>query len=82
METINGARPINPIITKNAKSELISVEIGLTKIEYFSGLALQGLLANPNGVININGQWVRSPEQFAEMSILCAKELLKQLEEN
>lgn len=53
---------------------------GLTKIEHLSGLALQGILANPNGVMNKNGQWLRSPEQFAEMSILCAEELLKQLE--
>lgn len=74
----NEDKPINPIPEHFDKYK--NENIGLTKREYFSGLALQGLLANPNGVININGQWVRSPEQFAEMSILCAKELLKQLE--
>ena len=53
---------------------------GLTKREYFAGLAMQGMLANPNGVMTKIGNWMRSPEQFAEMSILCADELLKQLE--
>ena len=53
---------------------------GLSKKEYYAGLAMQGMLANPNGVMNKNGDWMRSPEQFAEMSILCADELLKQLE--
>ena len=70
----NADKPINPVLTQNPSL------IGLTKKEYFSVLALQGMLSNPNGVMNINGQWLRSPEQFAEMSILCADELLKQLE--
>ena len=81
----NADKPINPIfnnlggITHESHIKDSSLK-GLTKIEHLSGLALQGILANPNGVMNKNGQWLRSPEQFAEMSILCAEELLKQLE--
>ena len=86
----NADKPINPL--KRANNAFYEEQdepfinrvkplIGLTKIEHLSGLALQGILANPNGVMNKNGQWLRSPEQFAEMSILCAEELLKQLEE-
>lgn len=50
---------------------------GLTKREYFAGLAMQGMLANPNGVMNENSHWMRSPEQFAKMVIMCADELFK-----
>ena len=85
----NAYKPINPIkgvdnIFYNEQDESfikhVKPLIGLTKIEYFSVLAMQGILANPNGVMNINGQWLRSPEQFAEMSILCADKLLENLE--
>ena len=81
----NSDKPINPIfnnhggITHESHIKDSSL-IGLTKKECFSVLAMQGMLANPNGVMNKNGDWMRSPEQFAEMSILCADELLKQLE--
>ena len=80
METINGARPINAIITENAKSELICVEIGLTKREYFAGLAMQGLLANCNGGMTSGGNHVFSPNGISELAVLHADELLKQLE--
>lgn len=76
METINGARPINPIITENAKSELICVEIGLTKREYFAGVALQGILSNRWSMEFGN----YNEEQKAEKAIRQADELLKQLE--
>lgn len=82
METINGARPINPIITENAKSELICEEIGLTKREYFAGLAMQGLLSNSysNGFSQPLSEY--DSKSIAKFSIEYADELLKQLEKN
>ena len=77
METINGARPINAIITENAKSELICVEIGLTKREYFAGLAMQGLIAGrwacPDNVPN-------DVETIVEQAVIHADRLLEKLE--
>ena len=75
----NADKPINPVLTQSPSLQN-DTSLGLTKREHLSGFALQGILANPNGVMNKNGQWLRRPEQFAEMSILCAEELLKQLE--
>ena len=77
METINGARPINAIITENAKLELICVEIGLTKREYFAGLAMQGLIAGrwacPDNVPN-------DVETIVEQAVIHADRLLEKLE--
>lgn len=58
----------------------VQPEYGLTKREYFAGLAMQGLLANPN---------FRRPDyrdeyahiDFANSCILYAEQLLKQLSE-
>ena len=74
----NADKPINPIPEHFDKYQ--NENIGLTKREYFAGLAMQGMLANQNGVMNQNGHCMRSPEQFAEMSILCADKLLENLE--
>ena len=71
----NADKPINPVLTQNPSF------IGLSKREYFAGLAMQGMLANPNGVMTESGMWWHSPEEFARLSIICADELLKQLEE-
>ena len=49
---------------------------------YFAGLAMQGMLANPNGVMTESGMWWHSPDEFARLSIICADELLKQLEDD
>lgn len=46
---------------------------GLTKLEYFAGLAMQGLLAG--------GLSIYSYEKLSKHSVLHAKELLKQLED-
>lgn len=50
-------------------------ETGLTKREWFAGMALQGFLANK---WSIEGNY--STEQRAEMAIQLADEILKQLE--
>lgn len=49
---------------------------GLTKLEYFAGLAMQGLLAN--GFCRHTQNW---HEVVPSFSIMFAKELLKQLED-
>jgi hypothetical protein len=46
---------------------------GLTKREYFAGLAMQGLLAHSD-------LGIEEPEKIAEWSIKQSDELLKQLE--
>lgn len=78
METINGARPINSIITENAKSELICVEIGLTKREYFAGLAMQSLAGLERQSSESHSKDVAS--RVAIQAVFFADELLKQLE--
>ena len=47
--------------------------IGLTKREYFAGLAMQGILAN-SSLNNLK------EETVAEISVLCADKLLENLE--
>ena len=42
-----GNQPINPIEIEWGKHETMKF-IGLTKREYFAGLAMQGMLADPN----------------------------------
>jgi hypothetical protein len=66
----NGNKPINPILDWN---EVKADSIGLTKHEFFVGLAMQGLLANSNTFelpLNV----------IAKHSIEMVDELLKQLE--
>lgn len=47
---------------------------GLTKREYFAGLAMQGLLSNPKQIDTTNFKWI------AEHALGYADELLEQLE--
>jgi hypothetical protein len=52
---------------------------GLTKREYFTVMAMQGMLANPNtGFQNEGGRFI-DPSLVAQGSIKFADELLKQL---
>ena len=85
----NADKPINPLKRANnafydEKDEpFISRAkplIGLTKREYFAGLAMQGLLANCNGGMTSGGNHIFSPNGISELAILHADELLKQLE--
>jgi hypothetical protein len=75
-----GNEPINPIYGLNnqlfendehAQHFLGNKVSGLTKREYFAGLAMQGLLAQDS--------WA-SEKVLAENAIIYADELLKQLE--
>lgn len=51
---------------------------GLTKREYFAGLAMQGMLLN--GGMMINGQKCFALDTIAKLAIQQADELLQQLE--
>ena len=54
---------------------------GLTKREYFAGLAMQGLLSNAGHVQTFSGNNPNPVETYvAELSIKLSDELLKQLE--
>ena len=59
----NGEQPINPIVMENTLP-------GLTKREYFAGLAMQGMLAGGN----------YSETETPYCAVKLADELLKQLQ--
>ena len=81
----NADKPINPIVQEENIGQggkiLMCTEYGLTKREYFAGLAMQGLLANCNGGMTSGGSRTFSPNGISELALLHADELLKQLEE-
>jgi hypothetical protein len=58
---------------------------GLTKREYYAGLAMQGILAQVSGSeesrdkYTVNSGWIH-PETVAKASVQCADSLLKVLE--
>ncbi len=55
---------------------------GLTKREYFSGLAMQGLLSNPEWMKEHKGQkYIMENTIIAEIAIKTADEFLKQLDQ-
>ena len=79
----NADKPINPIVQEENIGQggkiLMCTEYGLTKREYFAGLALQGLLALPDK--GTFGSFDEAIEWMCEVSVKFADELLKQLEE-
>ena len=83
----NADKPINPLKRANnafydEKDESfinrIKPLIGLTKREYFAGLAMQAMISNPNIIRpkEIDEDFIR----FSDRAIRYADELLKQLE--
>ncbi|WP_407498834.1 hypothetical protein [Elizabethkingia anophelis] len=79
----NADKPISPIIAEiRNEKQFTEFNIphsqihlpGLSKREYFAGLAMQGILASDN-----SGAWLK-PQDVAGKSIQYADELLKQLE--
>ena len=52
---------------------------GLTKREYFAGLAMQGLLANPN-IKRPSGDYEKENIEFAEVCVKYADALLNELD--
>ena len=53
--------------------------IGITKIEYFSGLAMQGIISSPHDFKASDNSIASSPEGFALVSVLFAKALIEEL---
>lgn len=51
----------------------------LTKREYFAGLAMQGLLSNPNGGMTEGGSRTFSPDEISDLALKHADALLEQL---
>jgi hypothetical protein len=70
----NGKKPAFNYTVGLCDSEIESMG-GLTKREYFAGLAMQGLMANPREEV-----MTQKPDEIAKWSISFADELLKQLE--
>lgn len=66
----NGQQKAHPFINKNGDAEQ-----GLTKREYFAGLAMQGLSGHPG-----TGSW--SAERTATVSVNYADALLKELDKH
>lgn len=88
----NSEQPINPCMMQQVGDDSYRAHkegdpkgyripmAGLTKREYFAGLAMQGLLVN---YVN-NGQYASYTDQpdVAHIAVQVADELLKQLENN
>jgi hypothetical protein len=68
----NGKQPISPVEGDN------DFLFGLTKREYFAGLAMQGILSCSNKAFGGYG----NNEKLCNASIRSADELLKQLEKS
>ena len=73
----SGDKPINPVLTQSPSLQN-DTSLGLTKREYFSVLAMQGLLALPDK--GTYGSFDEAIERICEVSVKFADELLKQLE--
>ena len=70
----NSNQPAFPIVAFDAKGDISTPETwnGLTKLEYFAGLAMQGILTT--GKVNLYDQ-----KELISHAIAWADELLKQL---
>lgn len=82
----NADKPINPIFEDNLidpgysnDTQLICLNNGLTKREYFAGLAMQGLISSFTEKASYGG-WGTEMEETIKCAINYADELLKQLE--
>lgn len=82
MENKTGNESAYPTLdwgTNQASGEIIYQQHGgLTKREYFAGLAMQGLCAN-TGIIRPNQDNEKEHSDFADVCIMYADALLKQL---
>ena len=81
----NGDSPIYPDPMRGSEQTFSNQEphtlpIGLTKREYFSAMAMQGICSKPNDdKYHVNEGWLHA-ETVAQNAIKIADELLKQLE--
>lgn len=75
----NSLQPAFPIF--DANGEFHNDQFGLSKREYFAGLAMQGLLANPIHAerLKVNDYWMDT-ETISKIALEAADALLTQLE--
>ncbi len=81
----NGKRPINARTAFNSHGAITSdfeEYNGLTKREYFAGLAMQGLMSNPEFIRggSFDFESRKTAEKVSSISIKVSDERLKQLE--
>lgn len=84
-ETGGPAFPIHPGVAMDG--QLVRETQGMTLRDWFAGLAMQGLLANPGGPIQANGMsgwnWCNcSPEDAVNLAYSIADAMLKAREES
>lgn len=75
----NADKPIHPVTEadlERAKQYPDNMCLGLTKLEYFTGIAISKL----DEKIFVEQYGILWDEEFVKVSILFAKEILKQLE--
>jgi hypothetical protein len=68
----NSDKPINVLENRRGSDGFPHYSIGLTKREYFAGLALQGLLSD----YNVDG----GPNDITDAAVMYADSLLKSLD--
>lgn len=78
----NSKQPIYPFTPMRPHdNESANGYLGLTKLEYFAGLAMQGLLTRlPNRPNNEVDLGILECQRIAEESVIMAKQLLIELE--
>lgn len=85
----NANKPINPSVSsiENGEGNLCAVftesgKEGLTKREYFAGLAIQGIMSNPDWAKAYGGpdEWYSYIHRATTGAVEIADELLKQLD--
>ena len=75
----NADKPINPVLTQSPSLQN-DTSLGLTKREYFAGLAMQGLISSCDWNVTIFNKDLI--EATSKNAIELADELLKQLEDD
>ena len=60
-------------------NESASGYLGLTKHEYFAAIAMQGMLANPNGAMTEGGFRAFSPDTISDLALKHADAMLDKL---
>jgi hypothetical protein len=75
----NGKKGAYPKLFLTEHGDISSISGGLTKREYFAGLAMQGMLSNPNTGTVENGSRMVDPIGVAKGSLIFADALLNEL---
>ena len=81
----NGKQPAYPVIELNEEYGVeLNETLGLTKREYFAGLAMQGLMSNSEFIKggSFDFESRKTAERVSRIATKVADELLKQIENN